>query len=259
MGGRLAAPHGQDLLEGQREVGAAARLAVADVVRGEDQPLGIDGAVGVRVGSGSWAKASSAAPAIQRSLSARATASSSTSSPRAVLIRIAVGFIARSAFSPMSVRVSSVSDGVQRDDVALGQQRRQVHQRDARGGGALGGDVGIGGEQAHVPARQAAGHVDADAAEAHDADRLAEQELAAVLALRPLAAAQPASPRLMRLSSISSRPMVASATAMKFSGVGLLATSTPSREAGRDVDLVHADEGHDDQAEVRRRASITAA
>ena len=39
------------------------------------------------------------------------------------------------------------------------------------------------------------------------------------------------SPRFTRLSSISSKPMVASATAMKFSFVGLLATSTPSRVA----------------------------
>ena len=40
-----------------------------------------------------------------------------------------------------------------------------------------------------------------------------------------------ASPRLMRLSSMRIRPTVASATAMKFSRVGLLATSTPRRVA----------------------------
>jgi len=35
----------------------------------------------------------------------------------------------------------------------------------------------------------------------------------------------------MRFCSISARAIVASATAMKFSGVGLLATSTPARVA----------------------------
>src|SRR6266849_252019 len=40
-GGRLAAPGGQDLLEGEPEIGSAARLAVAHIVRGEDEPLGI--------------------------------------------------------------------------------------------------------------------------------------------------------------------------------------------------------------------------
>jgi len=65
---------------------------------------------GLAAGSGSRVKASSAAPAIQPSVSARATASSSAISPRAVLIKIAVGFIARRAFSPISRRVSSVSE-----------------------------------------------------------------------------------------------------------------------------------------------------
>src|SRR5713101_512114 len=60
--------------------------------------------------SGSLTKASMAAPAIQPSASARATASSSAISPRAVLTRIAVGFIRLSSFSPMSPRVSSVSE-----------------------------------------------------------------------------------------------------------------------------------------------------
>src|SRR6185295_15831599 len=59
---------------------------------------------GLAGASGSRVKASSAAPAIQPSLSARAIASSSAISPRAVLIRIAVGFMARSAFSPIRLR-----------------------------------------------------------------------------------------------------------------------------------------------------------
>jgi len=64
---------------------------------------------GLSAWSGSFTKASIAAPAIQRSSIARATASSSITSPRAVLTSTAVGFMRRSSFSPMRPRVSSVS------------------------------------------------------------------------------------------------------------------------------------------------------
>ena len=47
------------------------------------------------------------AAAIQCSRSARASAASSTTGPRAVLIRIAVGFIIRSSASPIEWRVTS--------------------------------------------------------------------------------------------------------------------------------------------------------
>lgn len=42
MGRDLATAEGEYLLEGEPEVRAVPRLAVAHVVRGEDQPLGID-------------------------------------------------------------------------------------------------------------------------------------------------------------------------------------------------------------------------
>ena len=43
--------------------------------------------------------------------------------------------------------------------------------------------------------------------------------------------------------------MVASATAMKFSGVGLLATRMPKPGGRLQIDLVRPDEGHDDEPE----------
>ena len=49
---------------------------------------------------------SRAAPAIQPSVSARSSAASSTSAPREVLMRYAVGFIARNSSSPMRPWVS---------------------------------------------------------------------------------------------------------------------------------------------------------
>src|SRR5215472_2370518 len=61
-------------------------------------------------GSGSFTNASTAAPAIQPSPMARARASSSAISPRAVLTSTAVGFMRQSSFSPISPRVSSVSE-----------------------------------------------------------------------------------------------------------------------------------------------------
>jgi len=72
----------------------------ADHVRqGEDRVVGA---------SGSWWKTSSPAPKILRSLRAARSASRSTSAPRPVLTRMAVGFISASSFRPRKFRVSGL-------------------------------------------------------------------------------------------------------------------------------------------------------
>ena len=78
-------------------------------------------------GSGSSSKTSSAAPARRPSTSAVVNAVSSTSCPRAVLIRTAAGFICRELRLVNQVPILGAQIGVQGDEVAFGEQRLQRH------------------------------------------------------------------------------------------------------------------------------------
>jgi hypothetical protein len=64
---------------------------------------------GLSAATGSCSHTSSAAPASCFFSSARASARSSTTGPREVLMRIAVGFMRLKNFSPIRCRVSALS------------------------------------------------------------------------------------------------------------------------------------------------------
>ena len=142
---------------------------------------------GVRTGSGSRRAASRPRAARARTRraprrpgvptrSAAATAASSTTPPRAVLIRIASGFIVASRAASIRLRVAAVERHVQRDHVGLGEQRvelaglaplRSLQTRTTRR------DLRIETDDAHAErAAEPAGQA-ADAAEADEAERLA--------------------------------------------------------------------------------------
>ena len=79
---------------------------------------------------------------------------------------------------------------MERDHVRLREQRGQVDERDVELRGARGVDVGIVRDEANVPAGEAPRDAGADTAEADQPHGLAEEELAAVIALPPPATAQ---------------------------------------------------------------------
>src|SRR5207248_5888213 len=84
---------------------------------------------GLFLGNGSVLKTSKAAPAIRFLRSAFASADSSTSPPRAVLIRYAPGFILANCFLPISPRVSRVSDACKETKSLQASNRSNVTNR----------------------------------------------------------------------------------------------------------------------------------
>ena len=158
---------------------AAASLTSAPLSYPSDAWWGVMSRLGTEwsgwsAGSGSTVKTSSAAPAIQFSRSARASAASSMIAPRAVLIRHAPGFILRNCVSPISPRVSGVSAACSETKSDSAEQPVERDKLDAEPR-SLRRWGGIESEQAHAKTGGAAGHGLADAAAADEADRFTSE------------------------------------------------------------------------------------
>ena len=141
--------------------------------------------------------------------SASISAASSTSAPRAVLIRIDAGLHPRDARLVEEAAGLVVEREVERDDVGVLQQVVELDHRDRRAGRA----GAVPGDHLHAHALGDARHLGADAAEPDDAERLAEH-------LHAFAAAAQVPARMLRSMRARSRQaaiisaMVCSATAV---------------------------------------------
>ena len=115
--------------------------------------------------SGSPLNTSSAAPAMRFSRNAATSAASSTIAPRDTLIRNADRFIRPSSRAPIRWRVSRIEHRVDRDDVALRQQRVQfVDLLDAPCPHRLARHMRVVADHPHAEARRHARHAAADPA-----------------------------------------------------------------------------------------------
>ena len=137
------------------------------------------------------------------------------------------------------------------DEVALLEQLVEGDQLGAELAGALGGDVGVVGEDLHAEALEPLGDELADAAEADDADLLVEQLDTAVLAALPRAGLE----RLVgRRDVAGGREQQADGELGGGGDVGGRGVDDHDAGAGGggDVDVVEADAGAGDHLEVLR-------
>ena len=180
---------------------------------------------------GSEGKTSSAAPPSLPLSRPAATASRSTSSPRAQLTIRAPSFIAATASGSIRPIVSGVF-GVCRVTMSARPSRssRRLDALDAELAEALGGDELVEGDDLHLEALGALGDELADAAEADHAERLAVELGALELGPLPGAAGQ----RAVRLGDVAAerehqrQRVLGGGDRVRF---GALATITPRRVA----------------------------
>ena len=162
---RLSGEHGGGVVQGEDAHGVAGCFAGAGGVRSEDEARGVEQR-GVDIGFAFEDVEGGAADlSVCRAL---IRAASSTTPPRAVLIRYAVGFMARSAAASMRWRVCGVS-GVWTEMTSLSASRVAVSTKVTPSSTVPGSCACAGGDHGHVEGQRAAGDGLADPAVAEDA------------------------------------------------------------------------------------------
>jgi hypothetical protein len=137
---------------------------------------------------------------------------------------------------------------VQRDEVGLGDQVVEREQLDAEAAGAIGGDVGVVGDEAHAEREGALGDQRADAAEADDAEGLAVQLDALPPGALPLAVDEGVV-GLGHVAGLGQQERHRVLGGGEDVGLRRVDDHHPALGGGGDVDVVEADAGaaHDDE------------